>query len=173
MGMRAAAFFAALLLVGCGREVILLVDPEVTLPDGGGYTPMGDPVVEIGFYNEQLYAPLETGGACPVVHGLQGGTWTMPAVRIKGMDTPATVSCTLQTATGENLGEVSSQLDFFLANDGWLEVQSYPVPVAHEAPNEADPIDDLYGAEATLSCDVTDEDGRSATTAMEVVLEEG
>ncbi len=150
------------------------VDPPVDYGDQPPYVPSGDPMLEIGYYDEQLYAKLEDGGSCPIVHGLQGGTWTMPALRASGVGTRLTVRCTLVTEAGERLGEaIERNVRFYLAPDGWIENQAFPVPAAHEPPNEEAPIDDLYGQRATLSCTVSDAQRRSTSSEVRCVLEEG
>ena len=155
-----------------GGETIRYVDPPVDRGDAGQFEPTGTPEVDIGFYVEQLYVPLYDGDPCPIVQGLQGGTWTMPAVRTQGIGTPADVTCSLVTESGVTLGSATSEAHtFYLATDGWLEVQSFPVPV--EPPDDAAGLEALYGQSATLGCTVEDAAGRSATRNVQVVLSEG
>ena len=160
---------------GCDwGKTILLVDPVVDLTGwDGGFQIEGDPHVEMGFYIEQLYQPLADGEPCYVAWGLQGGTWTMPAIRTKGIGTPAVVSCTLETEDGELVGEVVSRTPLFLTPDRYLEIQAYPVPVNHESPNEDAPIDDLYGLMAELNCEVEDLEGRGSSVSYIVEIVEG
>lgn len=158
---------------GCDRVVgFRLVDPPIDVGDAGPSVPSGEPTVSLGYYAEQLLDRLQDGDGCPIVHGLQGGTWTMPAVRTTGLASPATITCDVLTHDGELVGHVEALQPFVLATDGWLEVQAFPVPIVHAPPNQALPIDDLYGAHATLTCAVH-EGGRSASQAVEVVLVEG
>ena len=160
----------ATLLVGCGGDVEKrYIDPKVDYGDELAYEPTGDPVVDLGFYVEQLYRPLANGDSCPVVHGLQGGTWSMPAARIRGIASPARVVGSIVTEQGQRVGEVDAEERFFLATDGWLEVQSLPIPVE----DESGTISFLYGQSAVLECTVTDAEGRSAHRAVHVVLTEG
>ncbi len=168
-GVRLAAFALSFALIGCET---VLVDPVVDYGDEPPYVPEGDPHLELGYYTEQLYAPLEDGDACYVIHGLQGGTWTMPALRANGVLADLVVQCTLTTAAGELLGATDEQQRFYLAPDRLIEVQAFPVPVTHAAPREAEPIDDLFGQEATLDCRVTDDDGREARARVDCVLEQ-
>ena len=133
----------------------------------------GPPSVEIGFYIEQLYEPLADGADMWVVHGLQGGTWTMPALRTTGIGPLSEVTCSMVTDTGEQVSRVASETRFFLATDGLLEVQAYPIPVQHASPNERLEIDDLYGLDAILECTVIDGKGRGASVTLEVVLARG
>jgi len=169
------AFTAMLVLLGaCTQEVIYRqVDPSVDYGDEEGLLLTGDPEVELGFYSEQLYRPLSHGDDCPIVRGLQGGTWTMPAVRIRGIGSPAVVACRLVSANGEVLGQTNARERLVRTPDGWLELQTYPVPVQHAAPLEAAPISDLFGAAATLSCSATDNAQRTSSSQVRVMLREG
>ncbi|MEC9071132.1 MAG: hypothetical protein VX938_02080 [Myxococcota bacterium] len=165
-----------LVLGGCDalNPGVLYVDPAIDLSGyDGGFVIEGDPHLEMGFYIEQLYQPLDDGEPCYVAWGLQGGTWTMPALRTKGIGTPATVSCTMVTETGELVSEVVSKSQLYLTPDRYLEIQAYPIPVHHPAPNEQEPIDDLYGLTATLECEVKDEDGRAKSVVYDVEIVEG
>ncbi len=150
-----------------------VVDPNVDYGDELAYVPSGTPTVEVGFYVEQLYKPLKNGDSCAIVFGLQGGTWTMPAVRIIGIASPANVTAQLRTDAGEVLGDVESRETFFLATDGWLEIQALAVPAQHAPPNENKPIDDVFGKPGKLTVAVTDDDDRSADFSVSVVLDEG
>lgn len=167
-GVRLIALALACASLGCETT---LVDPMVDYGDEPPYVPEGDPHLEIGYYTEQLYAPLEDGDTCFVIHGLQGGTWTMPALRTAGVLADLRVQCSLTTAAGELLGATDEPQRFYLAPDRMLEVQAFPIPVTHAPPREADPIDDLFGQEATLDCRVTDDEGREAAASARCVLE--
>jgi hypothetical protein len=171
----ACSWLAALTLLGSGCDRVVgfrLVDPPIDVGDAGPAVPSGEPEVALGFYAEQLLDKLRDGDACPIVHGLQGGTWTMPAVRTTGLPSPALVTCDVLTQAGELVGHVEAMQPFVLATDGWLEVQAFPVPIVHAPPGEALPIDDLYGAHATLTCSVEAGD-RAASASVEVILVEG
>ena len=149
------------------------VDPTIQLAPGYVVaTVEGDPFVELGYYDEQLYKALEDGGDCPVGFGLQGGTWTMPAVRTQGIAALATIMCTLVTEAGESIGEVNAKQQFYLTPDGFLEIPFFPVPVTHEEPNQEDPITDLYGQMATIRCSVEDGDGNTSSATVNVVIVE-
>ena len=169
---------AALLLAlacGCdGEPTTIYVDPAVDLGDyTGGFVVEGDPEVHLGFYVEQLFTGLEDGDECPVAWGLQGGTWTMPAIKTRGIGSPAIVHCTLVAATGELLGDVESESPLYLTPELFLEIQAFPVPVTHEPPNETEPIDDLYGQTATLWCSVTGPNEEVGESGVEVEIVEG
>ncbi len=169
--------FLVLAVLGVAAcEVVVgtrFVDPAVVPFDVQTGRVEGDPTLEIGFYIEQLYAPMDDGDECPVVWGLQGGTWTMPALRTQGIAATATVSCTITTETGEVVSEVEAATRFYLAFDGWYENQAMPLPVNHAPPNEFEPIDDLYGLEASLHCYVEDDQGRGNGTTVEIIIAEG
>ncbi len=165
------ALLLCLLLVGCNFGIVY-VDPPVRY-EKGGLVIEGDPYVELGLYEEQLYVAFEDGDAAPVVHGLQGGTWTHPALRTTGIGTPAVVDCSLITDDGEQVGFAQAVTNFFVGVDGFLEVQSYPLPILHTAPGKGPEIDDLYGVGATLSCAVTDLDGRGSQASVALFLEQG
>ena len=84
-----------------------LVDPPVDLEAlDFDIEITGDPGLDMGFYHEQLYEPMHDGDDCPVVNGLQGGTWVMPALRIEGIYPFADAACSLVMETGEVVGEV-------------------------------------------------------------------
>ena len=172
--LRTLIISLALTLAGCDWGTgVLLVDPKVDLSSwDGGFKIEGEPHVEMGFYIEQLYQPLGDGEPCYVGWGLQGGTWTMPAVRTKGIGTPATIRCTVETDAGELVGEVASKTPLFLTPDRYLEVQAYPIPITHAPPDEEADIDDLYGQMATLSCEVEDLEGRSSSVVYHVEIVE-
>ena len=160
---------AALCLVACGE--VIWIDPEVNYGDEELYVPHGDPAVELGFYSEQLYEPLTEGGECFVVHGLQGGMWTMPAVRITGIAQEAHIACTLTTAEGERVGITDEDVTFVLATDGWLEIQTYPIRVYRHP--DAGAVEELFGEPGTLECSVVDSAGRGANTSMDIVFAQG
>ena len=167
----ALAFSAGACEVVVGYRV---VDPPIDLEAlNTDIEITGDPALDIGFYHEQLYEPMHDGDACPVVNGLQGGTWVMPALRIEGIFPFADASCVLTMETGEVVGQVAASTRFFLSKDDKYEVQAFPVPVIHAAPYEEEPIDDLFGLSATLDCIVVDADGRTGTLLREVILVDG
>jgi hypothetical protein len=149
------------------------VDPVVEYGDQPAYEPSGDPELAIGYYVEQLYRPLADGDPCPVVNGFQGGTWTMPALRMRGVGRIATVSCSFVTEIDEVIGDVEQEADFYLAPDGWIEIPAFPIPAKHYGDREQDPIDDLYGLDATLHCVVTDPSGREASRTAQCRVTEG
>ena len=162
-------------LWGCDQtNEIIYVDPAVKVAPGLVITTVqGDPYVELGYYYEQLYDPLTEGGECPVGFGLQGGTWTMPALRTTGIGSPATIECRLRLESGELVGEVTATQQFYLSPDGFLEIAFFPIPVNHAKPDEKEPIDDLYGQNAILWCAVSDSQGRTNESKLDVVIVDG
>lgn len=157
---------------GCYDVIELPVDPPIILANQpGGGVPAGDPYAELGWYTDGVYAQLADGDALEVVYGVQGGTWTMPTIRTKGIASFATVECTLVTETGETVAQIRSKAKFF-PKDGYLEVLGFPIPVWHLDDPQA-PIDDLYNLMSTLDCTVTDSDDRSAGFVLELELIEG
>lgn len=150
------------------------VDPAVDYQDQPSYEPIGTPILEIGFYVEQLYRPLRTGDPLPIINGLQGGRWTMPALRVRGLSSPAQVHCILlsERDDGESqaVGEVIGTTRLVLAIDGWLENQAYPVPIR---PPSGSSVVDLYGMPTTLTCTIEDEGERAAQASLDVVFAEG
>ena len=156
---------AGVVFSACDVEIVY-IDPPVKLVSETADMPVGPPELELGFYEGGVYRPLEAGSELPVVHGLQGGTWTMPAVRTRGLGTYAELICRLVTASGEQVGYVGAKTKFYFNGAGHLEVANFPIPVFHpDRPQDA--ITDLYDMEATLTC--TLENGEDAA-AFEVAL---
>jgi len=126
----------------------------------------GDPYVELGFYKEQLYEELLDGADWPIEKQSQGGVWAMPALRMAGIASPALVECTCVTETGEEIGHVKVKQKFYLATDGYLEIQTFPIPAR-------EPADDLYGLDATVNCVISDKVGRTSSRTVDVVIIKG
>ncbi len=157
---------------GCDVETVY-VDPPVVQDGSVKIEVTGDPFIEVGFYNEQLYKALSSQGDCPIVHGLQGGTWSMPAIRTQGIARQALLSCSIVTAEGETVGEAALDASFYATTDGFFEVQAFPIPIKHEDDEATPEIDDLFGTAATMTCFAEDSEGRSDATSVEVILTEG
>ena len=149
------------------------IDPAIVMPDIMTGEVMGEPHIELGFYVEQLYRPLAPGDDCPIVHGLQGGTWVMPALRSTGIGAFAEITCRIETDGGEAVGMVSGKTQLYLAGDGFFELQAFPIPIRHAPPAEAAPIDDIYGQGATLTCSVDAGGSRKSTARVPVRLIDG
>lgn len=161
---------AALVLVLCGCDFgVVYVDPPVEF-QAGGLVIEGDPHLELGIYEEQLYVPYEDGDDCPIVHGLQGGNWTHPALRTTGIGPAAVVDCRLVMGD-EVVGEAKSKTNFLVTTDGILELPSYPLGVVHPDPTKL--VEELYGLEATLECEVFDDLERGDSASVTLTLTEG
>ena len=161
------------LLTACDFGVVYVDPPDVERGQGGLLIE-GDPHVELGLYHGQLYAPLDDASECPVVYGLQGGTWTHPAIRIRGIAPQAIVSCTVTTVNDqEQVGNAVAVSQFFMTPDGDFEIQSYPIPIIHTDASKGPSIDDLFGQAATVECSVSDEEQRQSQTSVTVELIEG
>lgn len=159
-------------LVGCSVETVY-IDPPVDRSGQGSNVVTGDPLLVIGFYEEQLYTELEPEGDCPIVHGLQGGTWIMPALRIQGIGSPAATQCRVVMDDGEQVGAAAAVEDFYVGGDGFLEVTAFPTPINHSKPGAGPGIDDLFGRSAEMWCRVEDDEGRGAEVTIAVHLIEG
>ncbi|MFT7581829.1 MAG: hypothetical protein ACI9MR_003507, partial [Myxococcota bacterium] len=132
----------ALGCAGCEDVTTFFVDPEIRLSGQGGPGPDGDPEVVVGFDVGARFVPLDEDDGMRIINGLQGGTWTMPTVRTRGISQFASVVCTLETDVGERVGMVDAKVKFFPSNDGPLEVAGFPIPVGH-AEDPSGSVDDL------------------------------
>jgi hypothetical protein len=126
--------------------------------------------IQLGYYYSTTYDPFQAGDDCPIFYGLQGGSWTMPAVRIRGLISPGRFNASLITEAGEMLGAINQRQTFNTQTDGWAEIKRLPIPAHHAPPNDDAPIDDLFNQRATLSMSITDEEGHSASASADVVL---
>ncbi len=167
-----SAAIAAVSMAGCDVEVVW-VDPVVTIIAQPAFDPTHAPELEIGYHVEQLYSPIADGDDAPIVTPAQGGRWTMPTLRTRGIDSRASIVCKVTTAAGEVVADASEEQRFNLATDGALEFIGFPLEIRHAPPREDEDIDDLYGVSATLSCTVTDTEGRGAAASVDIVLVEG
>ena len=141
-------------LCGCDETVIHWVDPPVKLSGTGSDATSGPPELVVGFSTEDGFAPLDEAPALVVIYGLQGGTWVMPAVRTTGLGGYPRVACHLDTAAGERVGDAVTQVRLYLATDGALEVQSFPIAIHHAPPRQDEDVDDLAGNSASAAVDV-------------------
>lgn len=136
----------------------------------------GEPSVTVGYYTPEGYQPLSAAGEAPVLWGTQGGTWTMPSVRTRGIASPALVWGTVTLAPAgappEVLGSTEREHDFTRVQDGSLESRALALPIQHAPPRQFDSISDLYGEAALLSVTASDEQGRSAAVSVLVTLVE-
>ncbi|HUS64226.1 MAG TPA: hypothetical protein VMZ28_06770 [Kofleriaceae bacterium] len=129
-----------------------------------------DPAVELGFHRNGSYAALTEGGTCWVADAVQGGYWTMPAVRTQGMTDEAEVTCILSDDQVGELGRETTHR-FFEAADGQddtLELKQFLVPLAE--------VDDpmyasLPGRSGEIACSVRDDDGVDIDVTLGVVFD--
>ncbi len=187
MTLRLPILLTLVTVVGCGVEypcenpVVLVeygadpqcyVDPAVKLSAQQLIEPLeGDPFLELGFYSEQLYEPLEDGDDCPIAPQSQGGVWAMPALRTIGVDSKADVRCTLTAETGEKVTTLNVRIKFYLSPEGYFEYQQLPLRI-RDATGYAD-VEDLFDVTAEMKCSVTDKKGNSAEAAVDVVFTRG
>ena len=168
--LHAGALVLTMCIFGCDVEIIY-IDPPIHLIAAPSAEPTGPPHLELGVYEGTRYTRLEDGASLPVVNGLQGGTWTMPAVRTQGLGAYAELTCALETDAGERVGYVSAKTKFFFNGAGSLEVGNFPIPVYHpDRPH--DTIEDLFGVEATLSCSLVN-DVDEAHFQARVIISDG
>lgn len=136
----------------------------------------GEPRIALGYYVDGVYQPLSATGEARVMWGTQGGTWTMPSVRLWGIASPALVAGTLllTPGTGESelLGRSEHEYQFERSAEGFLECRLVAVPVQHAPPRQFAGIRDVYGQAALLSLTASDAQGRSATSSSSVTLVE-
>jgi hypothetical protein len=168
----AAVLLIGLLSSGCPADDIVFVDPPVKLEQDDTPKVTGEVFFELGFYYEGEYSRFEKGAPIPVVHGLQGGTWTMPTVRSGGLPAFGNIECLLETDAGELVGYVNAKSKFYLSPLGILEISNFPIPVYHPE-NPMESIDDLYGQSATLDCFFSQEDGAEEHFGAGVIIHEG
>ncbi len=170
-GSAALSFLAIAGALGaCDTETtIRYVDPYVEHEVAAVATVTGEAELDVGMFHEQFFDALSEGEDMPLIHGFQGGVWIMPALRIQGIASPATVSVALDVIGGSRICEAESKANFLLATDGWLEIQAFPARVDYATWK----IHELYGLDAVLEVSVTDEDGRSDQVSLQVHLIEG
>ena len=150
------------LLSGCADYID--VDPETNWSaDDSAVDYEGEPTLELGFYQEQLYTLLEDGSGCPVVYGLQGGTWTMPALRTRGITPMAWVTCVMVLESGEEVARTEVRSQFFRGTDDFFEIQSFPIPVFRTTGDDSASVSDLYGIIADLRCSAVGDNGETAS----------
>lgn len=166
----ALSLWGAVLVIGAGG-CPLEEDPGDA--DASETQHSGPAMAELGFYFTDSYSALMPDDELPVVNGLQGGTWTMPVIRMENLGSFATVDCSITMVnTGEVVGFMKAKTKFFLSPDGFYEALNVPIPVFHPD-SEGSPIDDLYGQPATVKCSVTDRDNRVASFELVLTLIQG
>jgi hypothetical protein len=158
---RSGTALGLLLAWGCGAP------PE----DDPNIAP-GKAQIELGFVTDGAYVPCENGSEAPVIWGLQGGTWTMPVLRTRGIATPSHIEATLTLLDGERLGEANLVDELGMSKSGWLETDRFSIPVQHAPPDQYESISDLYGKPAVIEVRVADDEERAADFSVEVTLVE-
>jgi len=149
-------------LVACD-EAILWIDPPISLT-GGSSAPIALSIGQRDPIDDGVYIDLAIDSRLRVVQGLQGGTWTMPTLRIDGPPPSVAIDCTLTAIGGEVVGMVATQARTSALGDGRVDVPWLPIPVRHAPPRTTDPIDDLDGDPATITCAVEAGGGRVRAT---------
>jgi len=156
------------IVAGCDDEV-RWVDPDVTL-DGGGSGPGGLAVGFLDNHDPPVFTELSVDPTLVVVNGLQGGTWTMPTLRIDGPIPSARISCEVTVKGGEVVGVLATQARTSPLGDGHVDIPYLPIPIRHAPPRATAPIGDLEGARADFDCRVEAGGGR-ASAHYEVTLD--
>jgi hypothetical protein len=85
-------------------------------------------------------------------------------------ESKAVILCSLTTEVGEIVGESFTTVKLFPAVDGWLEIKFYPIRIKRDAAHALEPLDDLFGADATLEISITDDADRVGTVSYQVTL---
>ena len=168
------AAILAVSVAGCSDEVVY-IDPVVDqVAATVQYEPQGKPKLELGFYDEQLFDRLEAGDRVAMPEQAQGGVWVMVAVRARGLELSLNTECMIALPSGLVVGSATDRLQYSVASDGWIEVQFFPIPIAEQYNDPAEPdvatIADLYGRRADLSCTVAQGDGVGASLTVRVTL---
>lgn len=129
-----------------------------------------DPAIELGFHRAGGYEVLADGGTCWVADAVQGGYWTMPAVRTQGLGDEANVTCSVTDDVTGDLGELSTYRFFGPAPDAedTLEIQQFLLPL--------EVVDDqmfaaLPGRTGSIMCSVRDDDDVEIDIELSVVFD--
>ncbi len=129
-----------------------------------------DPAIELGFHRGGSYEVLREGGTCWVADAIQGGYWTMPAVRTQGLSDEGSVMCVLEDDQVGELGRETRHRFFDEADgeDGTLEIKQFLVPLlAVDDPMYAE----LPGRTGRITCSVRDDDGVEIEAVISVVFD--
>ncbi|RMF13712.1 MAG: hypothetical protein D6761_10660 [Candidatus Dadabacteria bacterium] len=165
---------ATVCTTGCSGDVVY-IDPVVDQAAATvQYEPQGEPKLELGFYEEQLFDRLEAGDRVAMPEQAQGGVWVMVAIRAKGLELSLNTECTIALPSDVVVGSAKDRMQYSVASDGWIEVQFFPIPIRESYNDPAEPdvhtIADLYGRKADLTCSVAQGDGMGAATTVRVTL---
>ena len=156
---------AALLLLAAVSGTVSCGDVEES-----EYIPSGPSTIELGLYSGDRFVEFVPGDSCPIVAGTQGGTWIMPAVRTRGLGLTTTLLASLTTELGETVAALERSSTFGIAEDGWLELRFVAMHVRRDEMHEDELLSDLYGQRATLRMVITDEQQRTVSGEVELVL---
>lgn len=125
--------------------------------------------MELGFRVDGEFHPVEDGGTWFVVHGFQGGLWTMPTIRARGFLDKADLDLRLVADDGEILGALSLRQRLSPAGGGWWQIRDLPVSVDLPVSD----LPELAGRGAVVTCTLADDVGTVITRELDVVLDEG
>jgi hypothetical protein len=138
----APAIFA--ILIACDADVVW-VDPAITLATTNDLR-LG--ALILGEGRGATFTAYENASPITVVDGLQGGTWTMPTLRVESLASSLWVDCTLfaDSSTSPPAGQSAAQVPARPAKGepGWVEIADFPIAVPTPTPG-------LH----TLECTVT------------------
>lgn len=125
--------------------------------------------IEIGRLASGNFTPFEASEVVSVVHGVQGGTWIMPAVRLTDAEDGGDMDARLTFEDGTLLGEIHrARLRFATAADGSQVLQFLAVPVSDDPDTPALAVVD--GASADLQLSYTATCGTNLTESFSVTL---
>ncbi len=144
-------------------ERIVFQDPAVVF-DQEEYERMaaGEPGIELGIYEEQLFRELSAGSDVPIIHGAQGGTWVHLSIRVTGVRADGLIAASL----GE-VGSIRYGLKLTRSPEGFLEAFDIPVPV--RVPEEE--LEALFGTQLPLLVSFTVDDDVVEATILVTLVE--
>jgi hypothetical protein len=136
----------SLVMIGCGGS-----EPEVP------------PEISMGFFELTGYRELYGGAECPIIDAVQGGKWTMPALRARGFDNTGefiSIQCTIKAPDRTLISQIDNRArlrDPRRLEDGWTkEIPIVPMPIPG--------AERYFNTTAILQCTVT-EPANAALTA--------
>lgn len=181
VGALAAVLVAGLALAAGACDVTTtehLIDPDVVpwdTPDEPPDVEPGTILVQLGAWQGDVFVPWPADGGAflDVVDASQGGTWVMPAMRLAGSAPKTIVECTITTADGERVGHMQSSVKFFPGDPGWLDIEFLPVRIRRSADHAGEPLEAIFGGEATIELEVVDEDDSVGSLVTTVILIKG
>jgi hypothetical protein len=152
--------------IGCSSPVPG-ADPQcaATNPASGSTY---ESTVAFGRMSGNGFSALEAGGEVAVVHGFQGGTWIMPAMRLTGVTADGHMVASLTLVEGLLLGRSELDLRLDLQPDGSLLLEYLPVPAPQVEGLPA--LAEIDGSQATLDATFKDVCGKEAMRSSVVLL---